>query len=467
MLGIAPEISSQQVLQAFHYDGPYLFLGAAFTTVGLLALIFPLVRRKFDLLLIYFGIFAVLYGQRLWVQSEILRLTIHDSDFYPRLRSAIDFIVPLPGILFLDAAGFLDRMVDKLAAYSLLAGGLILACLTFFKGPSDTYHLINNVVVILALLALVTRFASTRGSDKDFRIIRLGLFTFVALAIWDNVGGALSLRLFRAEPLGFTVFLGTLGYVAARRSLERDRQLREIHSELEVARRIQQSILPTEFPKSSHFQVAARYVPMTSVAGDFYDFVVSNGPEAGLLIADVSGHGVPAALIASMVKLAAAAQRDCAADPSRFLSGMNAALCGNTQNQFVTAAYVHLSAHSGEMRYSAAGHPPMLILRNGTVAEVVENGLMLAVFDSADYTTATQRLERGDRLLLYTDGLVEAANAAGDFFGQESLRACFKESANLPVAEAAEHILSSVQRWAAAQEDDLTLLVCEYNAAPA
>jgi phosphoserine phosphatase RsbU/P len=70
-------------------------------------------------------------------------------------------------------------------------------------------------------------------------------------------------------------------------------------------------------------------------------------------------------------------------------------------------------------------------------------------------------------LLLYTDGLVEAANAAGDFFGQESLRACFKESANLPVAEAAEHILSSVQRWAAAQEDDLTLLVCEYNAAPA
>lgn len=177
MLGIAPEISSQQVLQAFHYDGPYLFLGAAFTTVGLLALPFPLVRRKFDLLLI-FGIFAVLYGQRLWVQSEILRLTIHDSDFYPRLLSAIDFIVPFPGILFLDAAGFLDRMVDKIAAYSLLAGGLILACLTFFKGPSDTYHLINNVAVILALLALVTRFPSKRGSDKDFRIIRLGLFTF-------------------------------------------------------------------------------------------------------------------------------------------------------------------------------------------------------------------------------------------------------------------------------------------------
>lgn len=467
MLGIAPEISSQQVLQAFHHDEPYLFLGAAFSTVGLLALASPLVRRKFDPLFVYFGIFAVLYGQRLWIQSEILTLTIHNSELFLRLRSVIDFAVPIPATLFLRAGGFLDNWIDRVASYALLVESAVLALLTAIRGPTDTYHFINNVFVIAAMLALAIRFTRHRGADRDFNVVRAGLFVFIALVLWENIGGILSLRLFRAEPLGFAVFLGTLGYVAARRSLDRDRQLREIQNELDVARRIQQSILPSEFPKSSHFQVAARYVPMKSVAGDFYDFVVSEGSEAGLLIADVSGHGVPAALIASMVKLAASSQRDVAADPSRFLSGMNAALYGNTQNQFVTAAYVHLNADSSELRYSAAGHPPMLLLRNGAVSEVMENGLILAIFSSAGYTTATRRLERGDRLLLYTDGIVEAANASGDFFGDASLRHCFQQSAKLPADQAADFILSSVQRWSASQDDDLTLLVCDYAPNPA
>ena len=122
--------------------------------------------------------------------------------------------------------------------------------------------------------------------------------------------------------------------MAARRTLQRDQQLNEIQKELEVARRIQLSILPTEFANSTHFRAAARYVPMTAVAGDFYDYIVADDHQAGLLIADVSGHGVPAALIASMVKLAAASQRAVAADPSRFLSGMNSALFGNTQNHY-------------------------------------------------------------------------------------------------------------------------------------
>jgi phosphoserine phosphatase RsbU/P len=140
--------------------------------------------------------------------------------------------------------------------------------------------------------------------------------------------------------------------------LQRDQQLSEIQKELEVARRIQLSILPASFPPLPHFQVAARCVPMTSVAGDFYDYIVADHQQAGILIADVSGHGVPAALIASMVKLAAAAQRSIADDPSAVLAGMNSALLGNTQNQFVTAAYLHLNWESKELRYSAAHMPP-------------------------------------------------------------------------------------------------------------
>lgn len=124
------------------------------------------------------------------------------------------------------------------------------------------------------------------------------------------------------------VLLGTLGYVAAHQTLQRDLKIQE---ELKLARQIQLSILPAAFPDWTNFRVAARYVPMNSVAGDFYDFIVADDTQTGLLIADVSGHGVPAALIASMVNASATAQRTNAAAPAGLLAGMNAVLCGNTQ----------------------------------------------------------------------------------------------------------------------------------------
>ena len=300
-----------------------------------------------------------------------------------------------------------------------------------------------------------------RDRNRDFVVVRRGLLVFVACALWDNMAGAFG-RASQIEPYGFVAFLAALGYVAARQILERDQQLNAIQKELEVARRIQLSILPAEFPHSANFRVAARYVPMTSVAGDFYDFIVADDRQAGILIVDVSGHGVPAALIASMVKLAATSQRAQATDPSSFLSGMNSALLGNTQNQFVTAAYVHLNSESQELRYSAAGHPPMLLLRQGNVQEVQENGLILAAFDFARYSNAAHRLEQGDRLLLYTDGIVEATDASGKFFGQDGLSDLLRATSRLPPSGAADRIIASVEEWSVSQDDDLTVLICDY-----
>jgi sigma-B regulation protein RsbU (phosphoserine phosphatase) len=208
--------------------------------------------------------------------------------------------------------------------------------------------------------------------------------------------------------------------------------------------------------------VAAKYVPMATVAGDLYDFLRADANRVGLLIADVSGHGVPAALIASMVKMAATAQREQAGHPAQLLAGMNAALCGNTQGQFVTAAYVHLDAEARELRYAAAGHPSMLLVRDGRVQEIIENGLLLAATTDSTYTEKTLRLERGDRLLLYTDGLLEAKNAQGEMFGEESLATELKQTAGLTPAEAVERVIAKVQSWGTSQEDDLTALICDF-----
>jgi phosphoserine phosphatase RsbU/P len=460
MCVLPPDMSADQVLQAFYSDAPSLFLGAAIVAVGLVAASFSAIRRKPDALLIYFALFAFIYGARMWMKSSLIGLTMQDSFFYPRLRAATDFLVPIPAFLFLNAAGLLHRQA-KFGGYVLGVALCLLAVATLAVGPRNLFYQINSVFIITALLALVVR--APRGSaNLDFAVVRRGLLIFVAFAIWENVRGIVLPRWPNVEPIGFVVFLTALGYVAARQTLRRNEELNEIQRELEVARRIQFSILPAGFPSSANFHVAARYVPMTAVAGDFYDFIVADDHHAGLLIADVSGHGVPAALIASMVKIAATSQRAQADDPARLLAEMNSVLRGNTQEQFVTAAYLHLDSKSRTLRYSAAGHPPMLLLRNGEVLEIVENGLILAAFDFATYTNASHRLEPGDRFLLYTDGVIEAANTHGIFFGGDALSALLRQTAELTPSAASDQILSSVRQWSASQDDDLTVLICDY-----
>ena len=109
----------------------------------------------------------------------------------------------------------------------------------------------------------------------------------------------------------------------------------------------------------------------------------------------------------------------------------------------------------------------MLLLRAGNVVELAENGLMLAAFSFATYSTAEYPLEPGDRLVLYTDGLLEAANATGEEFGPHRLSVLLKDGARLNPEAAADHIVSSLQAWSKSQNDDLTVLICDYASVPA
>ena len=457
------QLTASEVLRTFHRDEPQLFLGAAISTVGIMAGALCVFRRRADGLLISLAVFAFLYGQRLWLEADLLKLTVPPSELFRRLREAINPLIPVPGFLFFQIAGLLPRR-GRLFTYALVSIFLGLTVATLFVGRLPIFHTVNNLLVIIALCVVLIHSLRQRSASRDNTVLRRGMLVFVVLSLWDNTG-APYWRLPELELYGFAFFLGCMGYVAARRTLERDQQLGELQSELDVARRIQLSLLPADFPKSRAFEIAAAYVPMTSVAGDFYDFLESGPERAGLLIADVSGHGVPAALIASMVKLAASSQKANAASPAKLLEGMNNALCGNTQGQFVTAAYVHLDAEARSMRYAAAGHPAMLLLRDNKVAEIAENGLLLAATESAEYTEKSMALETGDRLLLYTDGLVEAKNADGKLFGDEALRAALLDTSAMKPEEASKKILALVQGWAKAQDDDLTVLVCDFNAA--
>lgn len=458
-----PANASDAAFRDFLRASPNLFAGSAFIAFGLVAAVLAFVRRKFDALLIYFALFASLYGLRIWIKSPLIASPLAASIAFSRFSSALDFLMPIPAFLFFSATGLLHRS-GRFVGYFLAIVGTTLAFLTCVFGRSGKYYTINNVVVIFALLVLVWDFGRRRlGGNSELVVIRRGLFAFAGFALFDNIVGTTRFVFPRIEPIGFAILLGCLGYVTALRIFARDQQLTEIQKELEVARRMQLSILPGAFPASRSFRVEARYAPMTSVAGDFYDYVLAEDNRAAVLIADVSGHGVPAAMIASMVKMAAASQRHNVTSPAQFLAGMNEALLGNTQGQFVTAAYVFLDAAEGELRYAAAGHPPMLLVRNGTVRDIAENGLMLAAFDFATYTEIALPLHHGDRLLLYTDGLLEATNSAGEFYGRDRLAALLLQTNSLPADQAADAILAAVRGWHQTQEDDLTLILCDFR----
>jgi phosphoserine phosphatase RsbU/P len=240
-------------------------------------------------------------------------------------------------------------------------------------------------------------------------------------------------------------------------------QLRAIQKELETARQIQLSILPVSIPAIKDLDIAARYIPMTSVAGDFYDVIPVDEGHIGILIADVSGHGMPAALIASMLKIAFAAQAAHAQDPVQVLSGLNQALCGKFQHHYVTAAYVFLNMQKRTLTYAGAGHPPLLLWGgpSQSVRSVVENGLFLGKFPQATYSSAELQLAPGDWILLYTDGIPETTNSADEEFGAAHFKQFLEADTSATAGSFIDGLLTELARWSGRRSgedlnDDIT-----------
>src|SRR5262249_1057804 len=259
-----------------------------------------------------------------------------------------------------------------------------------------------------------------------------------------------------------------LAYISLNRIFANEQRLLAIDKELEIARTIQSSILPKSIPEQAGLEIAARYVPMSAVAGDFYDFLPVDEHRLGVFVADVTGHGVPAALIASMLKVALAGQAPHAHDPALVLGGLNRALCGKFEDHFVTAAYVFVDLEKGILRYAAAGHPPQLLFSKNSVVELAEGGLMLGLFPEADYSFTEMSVASGSRCLLFTDGLVESPGPQQEEFGKERCKQYLESNSNLSAANFVVRLLDSVSAFSgrasgSSQSDDITILVLDFK----
>src|ERR1700756_3601883 len=180
------QLTASEVLRTLRHDQPTLFLGSAFATVALVAAGICVVRRRADALLISLAIFAYLYGQRLWLQSDLLRLTVPPSEFFHRLRAAVNPLIPVPAFIFFQIAGLLPRR-GKAFTYTLCAIFLGLTIGTFVYGRQPIFHTMNNALVILALITVLVHSLRQGSKDRDYVVLRRGLLVFVAFALWDNI----------------------------------------------------------------------------------------------------------------------------------------------------------------------------------------------------------------------------------------------------------------------------------------
>jgi sigma-B regulation protein RsbU (phosphoserine phosphatase) len=248
------------------------------------------------------------------------------------------------------------------------------------------------------------------------------------------------------------------------------KQLNVLNAELEMAHQIQLSILPHELPKLPGLDIAARFLPMESVGGDFYDFIRIDDKHLGILIADVSGHGLSSALIASMLQVALAGEVAHASQPAEVLAGLNKAVSGKFSNNFVTAAYVYVDLEENLMRYAGAGHPPVMQYRNSVdkAVQILENGIVLGILEDSTYEALEIPLEPGDRQVLYTDGILEAANPAEEMFGVEQFMRFLESNKSLNAGQFADALLAKIDCWTSqsseqGQQDDLTLVLFDFK----
>ena len=426
-------------------------------------------RRSADRSALWFGLASVLYGFRLLCGME----SLHTA--FPHVQrnvvlSAITLAISYPFVLFLGAT--LGRAYPRYVRVVLAATALVTVDGTvrlILHAPMEPAWFLNGIVTVASVIGWIVIGIFPRiPINTEVHLLRIGLLVLGLSAVYQNLW---VMRILPpaawVEPLGMTCMLGMFFFVTVSRAVQAETHLIGLRSELDLARRIQMQLLPNLTGPSSEIDVRARYMPAGSVAGDFYE-VLRDQHGIGVLIADVSGHGVPAALTASMVKVALRAEAECRRSPAKVLHGLNRTLSEMLQGQFITAAYVYVDPAKRVLRYAGAGHPPILVWRAATqqALAIEENGLFLGPFPHAAYSEVSLPFEPGDRCLLYTDGVLEAADRKGEEFGADRLLDALAAQRNADADDACGVLLGAVTEWSGGspdnQQDDITFVMIEF-----
>ena len=236
--------------------------------------------------------------------------------------------------------------------------------------------------------------------------------------------------------------------------------------ELSMARRVQTGLIPDAIPELAGWEFAASWLPAREVAGDFYDFIPREGRDLGLVIADVTDKGMGAALFMALTRSMVRASLEGETTAAEAITKANRLICANSTTAMpVTLFYGRVTPSGGGLIYVNAGHNPPLLYRSssGSFEELGRTGLVLGVDSSIQLDQHSTSLEPGDCLVLYTDGVTDALNAAEQPFGEQRLRGAIQRGASGSAQTIAQGLLHALQEFIGGADpfDDITLLVAK------
>lgn len=249
---------------------------------------------------------------------------------------------------------------------------------------------------------------------------------------------------------------------------EQVKENQKMAGELEVARSIQNSVLPNSYLDNNRENVAAVMDPAKEVGGDFYDYFYIDHNHMAFVIADVSGKGVPGALFMmkteALIKSLATTLKD---NTALIMERSNVALCQNNDtNMFVTCWFGILDLSTGELKYTNAGHTDPILIQDKKAAFIKgRHGIVLGAIEKTKYKEESITLNKGDRLVLYTDGVTEAHNTKNELFGEDRLLDFAKKNLNDETRDFIHNLRGEIKTFADGFEqfDDITMLICEYR----
>ncbi len=240
-------------------------------------------------------------------------------------------------------------------------------------------------------------------------------------------------------------------------------ELLSYRQELQIARKIHMELLPSRLPTLEKLNTTARYLPRGDLGGDYYDVqLVENGAVA--LLADVTGHGIAAALGAAMIRVAFLLQRESWKSPEEVLYGVNRILLDAGSTQLVTGLCAYVDLEANVLHLARAGHLPGALLRqDGSLETLFPRGRVMGWLRDLKLQPVQYPFQPGDRLFLFTDGVTELRNSSGEFMGEERILEFLKKNSKLPSEQLSDALMDFVHNWQTEPEDDIAVLVLEYT----
>ncbi|MBN1524286.1 MAG: serine/threonine-protein phosphatase [Spirochaetales bacterium] len=246
---------------------------------------------------------------------------------------------------------------------------------------------------------------------------------------------------------------------------ELDDKKQRMVEDLALASEVQKSFLPKSFPKSIPIDFTHKYIPHEYIGGDFFEIITIDDKHTGIIIADVSGHGVASALITAMFKSVFNHTAEHSFSPSEVLSKINTEFINTIRTEhYITAFYIIINTETFTATFSNAGHPVQLLVRQGgTIDTLKAQGFFIGMFEETVYENQKVYIAPGDRLILFTDGIIECQNTDAQSFGRQNLLQLLNDNRNMDIENLSKTIVSEVVAYMAENRfpDDVTLLIAE------